>query len=64
MSTSDDTRLVRVKCTWESEHLIEVPADTPRIDANDLDSVLVHEDVDSSVASLTDWEVIDTGKGS
>lgn len=54
-------RMVRVRCTWETVHEIEVPEGTPRMKPDDLDAVLAIEDVSSDTASLIDWEVTDCG---
>lgn len=57
------SRLVTVRCTWQSTHQIEVPDDVPRFESNDLDGVLEAsgDDVQSNIAELTDWTVEDNG---
>lgn len=56
-------RKVRVRCTWQSDHEIEVPDDTPHIESDDLDTLLdaSGDDVMSNVAELIDWKISDSG---
>jgi len=54
-------REVRVKCTWESTHTIEVPEDSGPFRSDDLEGLLdaSDEDVDARTAELVDWDVRD-----
>lgn len=55
-----ETREVTVRCKWVTTHTIDVPALHPRIDEDDLDSILEIEDVQADAsADLIDWEVVD-----
>lgn len=55
-------REVRVKCTWESSHTLEVEDDCPRFASGDLEGVISAsgEDVDCTTAELVDWDVRDS----
>lgn len=58
---NEETRNITVEVTWKSTHKIEIPAAWPQIDSDDIESVLEHEDVRSSLAEMVDWEVLDSG---
>ena len=56
-------RQVRVSATWKSTQTLEVPDDHPKIGSEDLRGVLdaSGDDIDTSGAELTDWEIRDPG---
>jgi hypothetical protein len=54
-------REILVRCTWESEHIIPVPANGARFTDDDFEDLLEIEDMSAATASLTDWTVIDRG---
>jgi hypothetical protein len=56
-------RSVEVRCKWESVHTIEVPEDTPKIESDDLNTLLdvSGDDVQNNVAELVDWKITDRG---
>ncbi len=57
----NDIRTIEVEVTWRSTHSIEIPADAPRLDGNDIEGVLEYEDVTTSTAEMVDWDVRDKG---
>jgi hypothetical protein len=54
-------REIRVRATWVSDHVIEVPDDCPIITT--LQEVLEYDDIDGNTASLEDWTIRDDGPG-
>lgn len=56
-------REVTVRATWSTVHTIEVEDDAPQFASDDLEGLFeaTGEDIDSSTAELTDWDIRDPG---
>jgi hypothetical protein len=59
MTDEFPARTITVRCTWQSEHCIEIPPGTPPLTDRDFGEAFDADECTAATANLTDWEVVD-----